>query len=211
MIELRPLGIEEYAERHSKPVSTIHEKLWLETYSKTRSAKSMVGALEGAFLKMLVLMTGARRILEIGTFTGYSTLLWAEALPRDGRVITCDINPETTAIAKRYFAESPHGHKIDIKLGPALSSLKLVNGPFDLCFIDADKESYQAYYEACMDRLRPGGLIVLDNMLKSGQVLDPTDPESVAIDTLNKRIRNDPRVENVLLPVRDGIMLALKL
>jgi len=211
MIELRPLGLEEYAERHSKPVSSIHEKLWLETYSKTRSPKRLVGALEGAFLKMLVLMTGARRILELGTFTGYSALLWAEALPRDGRVITCDINPETMAIAKRYFAESPHGHKIEIKLGPAIDSLKRVNGPFDLCFIDADKESYPKYYEACMERLRPRGLIVLDNMLRNGQVLDPTDPASIAIDALNKRIRNDPRVENVLLPVRDGIMLALKL
>ncbi len=211
MIELRPLGLEEYAERHSKPVSSIHEKLWLETYSKTHRPKSLVGPLEGAFLRMLVLMTGARRILEVGTFTGYSALLWAEALPRDGKVITCDIDPETTAIAKRYFAESPHGHKIEIKLGPALDSLKLINGPFDLCFIDADKESYPKYYELCMERLRPKGLIVIDNMLRNGEVLDPSDPGSVAIDALNKRIRNDPQVENVLLPVRDGIMLALKL
>jgi caffeoyl-CoA O-methyltransferase len=211
MIELRPLGIEEYAERHSKPLSAIYEKLWLETYSKTRGAKRMVGALEGAFLKMLVLLTGARRILEIGTFTGYSALLWAETLPRDGRVITCDINRETTEIAKRYFAESPHGHKIEIKLGPALESLKFISGPFDLCFVDADKESYPEYYEACVERARPRGLIVLDNMLRNGQVLEPNDPESVAIDGLNKRIRKDPRVENVLLPVRDGIMLVLKL
>jgi caffeoyl-CoA O-methyltransferase len=156
-------------------------------------------------------MTGARRILEIGTFTGYSALLWAEALPRDGKVITCDIDPETTAIAKRYFAESPHGHKIEVKLGPALDSLKLISGPFDLCFIDADKESYPKYYEACMERLRPGGVIVIDNMLRSGEVLNPNSPESTAIDALNKRIRKDTRVENVLLPVRDGIMLALKL
>jgi caffeoyl-CoA O-methyltransferase len=171
----------------------------------------MVGALEGAFLRMLVLMTGAKRILEIGTFTGYSALLWAEALPRDGRVITCDINPETTEIAKRYFAESPQGHKIEVKLGPALHSLKFIDGPFDICFIDADKESYPQYYEACFERVRPRGLIVLDNMLRDGQVLEPADPGSLAIDALNKRIRKDPRVENVLLPVRDGIMLVLKL
>jgi caffeoyl-CoA O-methyltransferase len=160
---------------------------------------------------MLVLLTGARRILEIGTFTGYSALIWAEALPRDGRVVTCDINPETTEIARRYFAESPHGHKIEIKLGPALESLKLINGPFDLCFIDADKESYPAYYEACLERVRPRGLIILDNMLRSGRVLDAADPEGAAIDRLNERIRHDPRVENVLLPVRDGIMLAIRL
>ncbi len=210
MIELRPLGLEEYAERHSKSLSAVHEKIWLETYSKTRSPKRLVGPLEGEFLKMLALMTGARRILEIGTFTGYSALALAEALPRDGKVITCDIDPESTAIARRYFAESPHGHKIEIKLGPALETLKLINGPFDVCFIDADKESYPKYYEACMERLRPGGLFVIDNMLKNGEVLKPDTPESTAIDALNKRIRRDERVENVLLPVRDGIMLALK-
>lgn len=211
MIELRPLGIEEYAERHSKPLPPIFDKLWLETYSKTRRVKAMVGPLEGAFLKMLALLTGARRILEIGTFTGYSTLCWAEALPRDGRIVTCDVNPETVGIARRYFAESPHGHKIEVKLGPALDSLKLISGPFDLCFIDADKESYPAYYEACLERVRPRGLIVLDNMLRNGRVLDAADPESAAIDRLNQRIRHDPRVENVLLPVRDGIMLVMKL
>ncbi len=211
MIDLRPLGIEAYAERHSKPLSSFHEKLWVETYSKTRSPAMMVGPLEGAFLKMLVLMTGARRILEIGTFTGYSALALAEALPKEGRVVTCDINPETAAIAQRYFDESPHGHKIELKLGPALESLKLITGPFDLCFIDADKESYGAYYDACMELVRPRGLIVLDNMLRSGRVLNPSDEGTQVIDALNKRIRNDSRVENVLLPIRDGIMLVFKL
>ena len=160
---------------------------------------------------MLATLTGARRILEIGMFTGYSTLAWAEALPKDGRIVTCEINPETTEIAKRYFAESPHGHKIEIRLGPALDSLKLMHGIFDLCFIDADKENYGAYYDRCMELVRPRGLIILDNMLRGGRVLDPQDRPSQAVDALNKRIRNDPRVENVLLPVRDGIMLVRKL
>jgi caffeoyl-CoA O-methyltransferase len=211
MIEVRPIGIEEYAERHSKPLSSLHEKLWLETFSKTRNPGMMVGPLEGEFLKMLALITGARRVLEIGMFTGYSALAWAEALPRDGRVVTCDINPETTEIAKRYFAESPHANKIEVKLGPALESLRYLTGPFDVCFIDADKESYGDYYDACMELVRPKGLIVLDNMLRSGEVLEPSDPGTVAVDTLNKRIRNDSRVESVLLPVRDGIMLVCKL
>jgi len=210
MLDVRPIGIEDYAERCSKPLSALHDKLWVETYSKMHSDKMMVGALEGQFLKMLAVMTGARRILEIGMYTGYSALAWAEALPKDGRVVTCDINPETTEIAKRYFAESPHGHKIEIKLGPALESLKTVWGPFDICFIDADKESYAAYYEQCIELARPRGLIVLDNMLLGGKVLDPADPRTIAVDALNKHIRNDPRVENVLLPVRDGIMLARK-
>ena len=211
MLDVRPIGIEDYAERCSKPLSQLHDKLWVETYSKTRSPGMMVGALEGQFLKMLVGLTGARRILEIGMFTGYSTLAWAEALPKDGRIVTCDVNAETSVIAQRYFAESPHGTKIEVRLGPALETLKKVWGPFDICFIDADKENYGAYYDACLELLRPRGLIVLDNMLRGGRVLDPQDEGSKAIDALNKRIRNDPRVENVLLPVRDGIMLARKL
>lgn len=211
MIDLRPLGIEDYAERHSKPLSDIHSKLWLETFTKTRSPGMMVGALEGAFLKMLVRMTGARRILEIGMFTGYSTLAWAEALPKGGHIVSCDINPETTEIARHYFAQSAHADKIEVKLGPALFSLKFIAGPFDICFIDADKESYGDYYDACMELVRSKGLIVLDNMLRSGRVLDPKDPASQAIDALNKRIRHDPRVDNVLLPLRDGIMLVYKL
>ena len=211
MLDLRPIGIEDYAERYSKPLSGLHDKVWVETYAKTHSPAMMVGPLEGQFLKMLATMTGARRILEIGMFTGYSTLAWAEALPKDGRVVTCDVNPHTTEIARRYFAESPHGQKIEIKLGPALDSLKLISGPFDLCFIDADKENYAAYYERCMELVRPKGLIVLDNMLRSGKVLDPHDEATKAVDALNKRIRGDERVENVLLPVRDGIMLVRKL
>jgi caffeoyl-CoA O-methyltransferase len=211
MIELTPLGIEDYAERHSKPLSETHAKLWLETYSKTRNPGMMVGTVEGAFLRMLVRMTGARRILEIGTFTGYSALAWAEALPKDGRVVTCDVNAETVAIAKRYFAQSQHGNKIEIKLGPALESLKVLTGPFDICFIDADKTNYGAYYDACMELTRARGLIVLDNMLQGGRVLTPDDESARAIDALNQRIRRDARVENVLLPLRDGIMLVFKL
>jgi caffeoyl-CoA O-methyltransferase len=211
MLDIRPIGIEDYAERCSKPLSALHDKLWVETYSKTRSPSMMVGPLEGQFLKMLAVLTNARRILEIGTFTGYSTLAWAEALPKDGRIVTCDVNPETTEIAKRYFAESPHAQKIEVRLGPALETLKRVWGPFDICFIDADKENYGAYYDACLELARPRGLIILDNMLRGGRVLDPRDAETKAVDALNKRIRNDPRVENVLLPVRDGIMLVRKL
>ena len=211
MLDVRPIGIEDYAERCSKPLSGLHDKLWVETYSKTHSPAMMVGPLEGQFLKMLAVMTSARRILEIGMFTGYSTLAWAEALPKDGRIVTCDINPETTEIAKRYFAQSPHGDKIEIKLGPALESLKRVWGPFDICFIDADKENYGVYYDACIELARPRGLIILDNMLRGGRVLDPHDKGTKAIDALNQRIRNDTRAENVLLPIRDGIMLVRKL
>jgi predicted O-methyltransferase YrrM len=211
MLDIRPIGIEDYTERCSTPLSGLHDKLWVETYANTHSPGMMVGPVVGQFLKMLAVMTGARRILEIGMFTGYSTLAWAEALPKDGRVVTCEINGDAVEVAKRYFAESPHGSKIEVKLGPALESLKLIYGNFDLCFIDADKASYGAYYDRCMELVRPRGLIILDKMLRGGRVLDPTDPATQAVDALNQRIRNDPRVENVLLPVRDGIMLVRKL
>lgn len=211
MLDVRPIGIEDYAERCSKPLSALHDKLWVETYSKTRNPQMMVGALEGQFLKMLVGLTGARRILEIGMFTGYSTLALADALPKGGSIIACEIDPVAADIAKRYIAESAHKDKVEVKVGAAAEMLKRVWGPFDLCFIDADKENYGVYYEACLELTRARGLIVIDNVLRDGRVLDPQDDCTKSLDALNKRIRSDPRVENVLLPVRDGIMLVRKL
>ena len=148
--------IEDYAERHSRALSDLHGRLWKETHQKTDNPGMMVGPLEGALLKLLVRLTAAKRVLEIGMFTGYSALAMAEALPEDGRLITCDVNPATTEIARRYFAESAHGHKIEIKLGPARETLKALKGPFDLCFIDADKGSYNDYYDGAIDLVRPG-------------------------------------------------------
>ncbi len=202
--------IEEYSERHTRELSDLHERLWQETHEKTSSPGMMVGPIEGALLRLLVRLTAAKRVLEIGMFTGYSALAMAAALPEDGQLITCDVNPETSEIARRYFASSPYGHKIEIKLGPAKETLKNLQGPFDLCFIDADKQGYGAYYDACIDLVRRGGLIVLDNMLQSGRVLNPADPASRIIAALNDRIQRDERVENVLLPIRDGIMLAYR-
>lgn len=210
MIPSFPQDIEEYAERHTRALSDLHAKVWKETYEKQKSPKMMVGPLEGAFLRLLVRITAAKKVLEIGMFTGYSALAIAEALPEDGRLITCDVNPETTEIARRYFAASPHGYKIEVKLGPAQETLKTLSGPFDVCFIDADKTGYDAYYDASIELTRRGGLIVLDNMMQSGKVLNPADERVRAIDALNDRIQRDERVENVLLPIRDGIMLAYK-
>jgi caffeoyl-CoA O-methyltransferase len=202
--------IEEYSERHTRELSDLHERLWQETHEKTSSPGMMVGPIEGALLRLLVRLTAAKRVLEIGMFTGYSALAMAAALPEDGQLITCDVNPETSEIARRYFASSPHGHKIEIKLGPANETLNDLQGPFDLCFIDADKQGYGAYYDACIDLVRRGGLIVLDNMLQSGRVFHPRDSAARAIADLNRRIQKDERVENVLLPIRDGIMLAYR-
>lgn len=206
-----PDEIEKYAACHTSPLSDLHSSIWKETHEKTRSPAMLVGPLEGALLRLLVRLTNARRVLEIGMFTGYSALAMAEALPEDGNLITCDINPETTAMARRYFSSSPHGRKIEVKLGPALETLKTLAGPFDLCFIDADKETYGAYYDRCIELVRKNGLIVLDNVLQSGRVLDAASERGRAMTALNERIHQDKRVENVFLPIRDGILLAYRL
>jgi caffeoyl-CoA O-methyltransferase len=171
----------------------------------------LTGRLEGRLLKLLAALCGAERVLEIGTFTGYSALSMAEGLPDDGRIITCEIEKAHAAMAQRYFDRSPHGKKIEIRLGPALETLASLTGPFDLAFIDADKGNYPAYYERSVELVRPGGLILVDNTLWSGQVLNPQDAESKAIDALNRRIAADARVENVLLTVRDGLQVVRKL
>jgi len=203
-------AVEQFAHDHTKPESELFSRLREETYREMQSPQMQVGRIEGQFLKMLVRLTGARRVLEIGMFTGYSGLMMAEGLPDDGRLITCDVNPKAEAIASRYFAESEHGHKIEIRMGPALDTIKTLTEPLDMVFIDADKTNYLNYYEAVMPLVRPGGLIVADNVLWSGKVLNPEDDDSRAIVEFDKRVTEDPRVENVCLTVRDGMMLAWK-
>jgi caffeoyl-CoA O-methyltransferase len=165
------------------------------------------GHLQGTFLQMLSASVGARRILEIGTFTGFSALMMAAALPDDGELITCDIDPEAIALARSFFARSPDGSKIDVREGPALDTLKTLEGPFDLVFIDADKESYIAYYEAALPLLAPNGVIAVDNVLWMGRVLDPQDDSDRVIVAFNEHVSRDERVWNMLLPIRDGVML----
>lgn len=210
-VKVLPEGIEDYCERHTTALTELHEQLLRETEDKTSTANFLVGEIEGAFLKMLARITAAKRILEVGMFTGYSALCFAEALPPDGLVITCEIDPNAIEIARRFFARSPHHDKIQILEGRAADSLKALQGPFDLCFIDADKPNYNCYYDRCLELARKGGLIVLDNMLRYGRVLNPTEEDARIVNALNDRIHKDPRVENVLLPFRDGIMLACKL
>jgi caffeoyl-CoA O-methyltransferase len=203
-------AVEQFAHDHTKPESDLFRKLRDETYAEMSSPQMQVGRIEGRFLKMLVRLTGARRILEIGMFTGYSALMMAEGLPDDGRLITCDVNPKAEAIARRYFDESPNGHKIEIRMGPALETIKTLTEPIDMVFIDADKTNYSNYYEACLPLLKPGGLIVADNVLWSGRVLNPESDDDHAIVAFDKLVQSDSRVENVCLTVRDGIMLAWK-
>lgn len=203
--------LEQYAFDRTRPEPELLRALAEETYARMQSPQMLTGRLEGRLLKLLAALSGAKRVLEIGTFTGYSALSLAEGLPDDGRVVTCEIEKAHADMARKYFERSPHGHKIEIRMGSALETLASLAGPFDLAFIDADKGNYPAYYERVMELIRPGGLILLDNTLWSGQVLDPGDAESRAIDAVNRRIAADARVENVLLTVRDGLQIVRKL
>ncbi len=205
--------LETYCHAHTTPRGALFDELRDVTRARMASPHMQVGRVEGAFLKTLVALTSAKRVLEIGTFTGYSALCMAEALPEDGELITCDIDPEATGIARSFFDRSPHGKKIIIRLGPALETIASLpkDPPFDLVFVDADKGHYGDYYEAALPLLRKGGLLVGDNTLWSGKVLSPTSTDDHAIVSFNERVNRDPRVENVLLSIRDGMMLARKL
>jgi caffeoyl-CoA O-methyltransferase len=202
--------VEAFAHDHTEPESDLFVRLRDETFAKMELPQMQVGRIEGQFLKMLVRLVGARRVLEIGMFTGYSGLMMAEGLPDDGELITCDVDPKAEEVARRYFAESPHGHKISVRIAPALETIKTLAGPFDLVFIDADKENYINYWNACVPLVRKGGLIVADNVLWSGRVVAPKDDLTRTIVEFDDVVQSDPRVENVCLTVRDGMMLAWK-
>jgi caffeoyl-CoA O-methyltransferase len=151
----------------------------------------------------------ARRVLEIGMFTGYSALCFAEALPAGGRVVTCEIEDKPAALARKYFATSPHGGKIEVRMGPALETLRGLTGPFDLIFIDADKVNYVNYYRRALELVSPSGAILIDNVLWSGDVLKqpPPDRSTAAIQELNRVVSSDPRVDAVMVTVRDGVLV----
>jgi caffeoyl-CoA O-methyltransferase len=200
--------VEEYAAEHTTQLNELFDRLAAETREKTTAPQMMVGRIEGGFLATLVRLTGAKRVLELGTFTGYSSIAMASALGDDGRIVTCDVDPEATAIARRYMDESGHGDKIEIKLGPALETIQTLEGPFDIVFIDADKPNYLNYYEAVLPRLGERGFIAADNTLWSGRVLEPGGDEStLAIKEFNDQVESDPRVTAVMLTVRDGVTL----
>jgi caffeoyl-CoA O-methyltransferase len=197
--------VEEYVERMSSP----HEELLAELSEETRatlgSEGMLTGPVAGRFLELLVWFGRPHRVLEIGTFSGHSALAMAAALPEGGRIDTLELDPERAAVAQRYFDRSPYGERITLHLGPALETLERLDGSFDLVFIDADKEGYVDYYEAVLPRLSERGLIVADNTLWSGRVVDPDDDGPIG--RFNEHVRNDPRVVAVILSVRDGMTL----
>ncbi|MEW6251819.1 MAG: class I SAM-dependent methyltransferase [Planctomycetota bacterium] len=184
--------------------------------AKLPNSNMQIAPEQGQFMALLVELLGARRALEIGTFTGYSALWIASALPIDGRLVCCDVNTEWTAIAQRFWAQAGLAERIELRLAPALETLDRFLAEhrrprFDFAFVDADKENYDNYYERVLELLRPGGLIAFDNALAGGNVVRPAESESAArIDALNRKIRDDPRVSASLVPIGDGLLLARK-
>ncbi|MEW6600681.1 MAG: class I SAM-dependent methyltransferase [Nitrospirota bacterium] len=206
-----PKNIDRYAAEYTSPLSPLLEELQRETMDTMEDSQMLTGVVEGRLLQMLVKLSGAKRVLEIGTFTGFSALMMAEGIPEDGELITCEINKEHAAFARRYFRRSTHGKKIRLRTGPALNTLKkITDNSIDFIFIDADKTSYPLYYSEAMRILKKGGLIAADNVLWSGKVLHPDDHESRAIASFNEMAKNDNMAEKVFLPVRDGVYLIRK-
>ena len=213
---LLPDALDDYVRNVATRESPLQRRLRDET-AQLPQAGMQIGSDQGAFLALLVRLIRARSALEIGTFTGYSALAVATALPADGRLTCCDISDEWTQIARRYWHEAGVAERIDLRLAPAADSLRDLlrdsgAGSFDFAFIDADKTGYDGYYEACLKLLRPGGLMAFDNMLWSGAVADPAqnDPDTEALRALNVKLRDDPRVTSCLVSMGDGVLLALK-
>ena len=209
MKALVPENLEAYAAAHSAVESDACRAIREETNRTQAHPQMVVGPLEGAFLKVMALAVGARRVLEVGTFTGYSALALAEALPDGGTVLTCEIDPASAAVARRGWEKSPHGKKIEVRVGPALETLNALQGPYDLIFIDADKANYVNYYRRAKDLLAPAGVLLIDNVLWSGHVLEnnPADDSTQAIQELNRVVASDPRVTAALLTLRDGVFV----
>ena len=198
--------------REAEPLRRLREET-----ATLQDANMQIAPEQGQLMALLAKLTGARRTLEIGTFTGYSALAVALAMPEDGRVVACDIDADFTAIAQRYWQAAGVAHKIELRLAPALGTIGRLladggAGTFDMAFIDADKENYAAYYEHCLALVRPGGLILLDNMLWNGWVADPSDTQAStqAIRAVARLVHADARVDSVLVPIGDGLMIARK-
>jgi caffeoyl-CoA O-methyltransferase len=210
MASVIPQEIEDYAYDYSSPEGQLYKELAKNTFDHCDMAVMQVGHVEGSFLRMLVQLTKARRVLEIGTFTGYSALAMAEGLGDDGELIACDIDADTAKMAREHWDKSPHGKKIQLRIGPALETIEQLQGPFDFVFIDADKENYLNYWEYCLPKVSSGGVLLVDNVFMGTQVLDPQDSMSQSVADFNNFVRDDQRVELVMLTIRDGITLARK-
>jgi predicted O-methyltransferase YrrM len=209
--------LHDYLLAHSVREPSVLQELRAETAGMTGSGMQ-IGPEQGRFMALLIELTGARRVLEIGTYTGYSSLAVALALPPEGRIVTCDVNEEYTAVARRYWAKAGVANKVELRLGPGLETLDRMlaageSGSFDFAFIDADKPNYPGYFERSLQLLRKGGLLAIDNVLWGGEVANPAavDEDTRAIRALNDRVAADDRVSISMLPLGDGLTLARKL
>ncbi|MBB2944005.1 caffeoyl-CoA O-methyltransferase [Actinoplanes lutulentus] len=211
MADIVDPAVSDYLLDHCTPADELLRELAAETYAKfpPGAAGMQVSHDEGALLTMLVQLTGADYAVEIGTFTGYSSICIARALRPGGRLLACDVSDEWTSVARAYWAKAGLDDRIELRLAPAIETVRSLNSDpvIDFVFLDADKTGYPAYYEEIVPRLRPGGLLVIDNVLRGGEVLDPHDESSRAVASLNDAIVTDDRVESVMLPVRDGVTL----
>ena len=202
-----------YAEKYTEPESALLQELNRETWAKVLMPRMLSGHMQGRILSMFSRMLQPKRILEIGTYTGYSALCLAEGLSADGKLYTIDINDELEPMTKRFFAQSPYNTQIVSLLGNAVELVPTLKETFDLVFIDADKENYATYFDLVWDQLRVGGVIIADNVLWSGNVLKPEsemDEETMALHHFNQKVSADPRCKTVLMPVRDGLMEIMK-
>ena len=212
-MDFLPTVILKYAESHTSKESSLLNRIDRFTYEKMLMPRMLSGHLQGRILSMISKIVQPEKILEIGTFTGYSALCLAEGLAKDGLLVTIDINEELEETVRAFFDESPMGDKIEFMIGDALKIIPELQGEFDMVFIDADKENYVNYYELVFPKLRVGGIIIADNVLWSGKVIEENrkgDKETDGLRIFNRKIQEDIRVENVLFPVRDGLMIIRK-
>ena len=212
-MEFLPENISTYSESHTSPESDLLYELNRQTHIRTTKSRMLSGHMQGRFLSFISKMARPKFILEIGTFTGYSALCLAEGLVSDGKLVTIDNNMETNAMALSYFKKSSFAHQIELKEGAAQEIIGQLAGPFDIVFIDADKSNYATYFDLVIDKVTGGGLIIADNVLWSGKVVEnlaKTDADTEAIKSFNTKIQADERVENILLPIRDGLMIVRK-
>ncbi len=212
MMEWMDEAIQEYAEKHTSPEPELLQELNRLTHEKVHSPQMLSGHMQGRLLALLSRLLQPQRIVEIGTYTGYSALCLAEGLAPDGILITIDKDERVTDIAKKFFARGGVADQIDLRIGDAPQILPAIEEEVDLVFIDADKRNYSLYFDLMVDKVRTGGLIIADNVLWSGKVIqEEKDAQTAALDTYNKKVLADPRVKTLLLPVRDGLNIAQKI
>jgi caffeoyl-CoA O-methyltransferase len=211
-MDFLPDDLQKYVEDHTSTESELLKKITRDTHAKVLMPRMLSGHVQGRFLSMISQLIKPKNILEIGTYTGYSAICLTEGLPPEGKLVTIDVNEELESRVRNYFQEAGLTQKIDYRIGDAAHIIPTLDITFELVFLDADKENYSTYYDLILDKVRPGGLILADNVLWSGKVTKPKpDKDTRALLEFNQKITTDPRVENLLLPLRDGIMMIRKI